>query len=125
MKKNHKHILSTSSVAEVSNFSRNTWPKTADFTVLKKSEASSISLGIQQQAWALLQEGLAGLESRYAAGGSVNRSEERAGRQNGTFKTISICNFIHSNFQTQPKTGSDNDMSDQNEKMPLVMHMND
>ena len=103
--KNHKHILSTSSAAEFGKFSRNTRPKTADFhSAGKKSECSSISLGIR---WEFNSRPghfcrgpeLAGLE---CSGCSGDRSEEWVGPCS-TFKNIGSCNFISTKFRTQPK----------------------
>ena len=64
-------------------------------------------MGIQQLAF--LQVALTGLESRYGAGGSDNRSDEQVC---STFKNIRGCNFVTTKFQTQPKNRDDNDRSD-------------
>ena len=39
-------------------------------------------------------------------------------------KSIGSCNLSVQNLWTQPKTGSDNNISDQAKKMIIVMHMN-
>ena len=53
--KNHKHIFSTSSAAKFSKFSRDTWPKTADF------HSAGKNLSLQAFLWASDGHSTAGL----------------------------------------------------------------
>ena len=117
--KNHKHIFSTSWAAEFANFSKQSGRKQQIFTVLNFLKIwgfkhfFGLLMGIHRQASALLQEGLAGLESSPVGSRCVILTTGLKSEQVcSTFKNIGICNFVSTNFRTQPKNGSDNDMSD-------------